>query len=379
MKNTNELNDFLKTYSKSKNVCEAFLAFARKSSGNRNDIDKLILLQDEYRKTYHWDNDFHCLIEAGGYLGQRYDEIADYIFERLISSEEDNADYKYFLSHCLTVAAKINPHATELLWKLYFSAQISASGAYGSRSGSELGKRFEGEHYALNSDVVRGMADSRKLFDIASPDVITFLINQLNVTPLPVMDFWLVQVLGDNPVVSCQILNADGNYSTISQDFSNQVLSLLRNSSLFGTLSPIGALFAKWCSINIGFKTDVVRTLGDHESDISFMIDYLEMRIRNLDYEIMNLSTKDINKILTELGGKKLDVDAEIERMKEIKVFFEKSVSRLENKETSESEFEYQLKLANEFMTKYGKRPEMLDFIDWRKHEIRKKTTSYPI
>jgi len=141
MKNINRLNDFLKEYSKKKNICEAFSSFARKSSGNRNDIDELILLQTEYRQANGWDNNIHCLIEAGGYLGQRYDETADYFFEKLISSEEDNTDSKYFLSHCLTVASKINPHATELLWKISSSAQISAYGAYGRRGGNDIEKK----------------------------------------------------------------------------------------------------------------------------------------------------------------------------------------------------------------------------------------------
>ncbi len=378
MKNIHRLNDFLEEHSKKKDVCEAFSSFARKSSGVRNDVDELIFLQDEYRKTYHWDNNFHCLIEAGGYLGQKYDDLAKYIFERIISKEEDKTDYKYFLSHCLTVAAKINPRATELLWKLLYSAQILAYGAYGSK-GRDYIIRFEGEPYDINSDVSRGIADSRKLFDIVSPDVITFLINKLTVTRLPVMDFWLVRVLGDDPVVSCQILNTDGTYSAISQDFSNQVLPLLRNSNLFGTLSPIGELFSKWCLKAIAYKADVVQVLGDHETHIAFLIDYLEMRIKDLDFEIENPSTRETIKILAERKRKEADVDAEIERMKEEKAFFEKCVSRLENTETREVEFEFQMDVANKIRTEYGRHPEMLEFIDWMKNEILNKTTRYPI
>ncbi len=376
MKIPNELNDILKINSKKKKFCEAVSTFAKKSLGSRNDIDKLILLQHEYRATYGWDNNFQCAIEAGGYLGQKYDDLAQYIFERIISLEDDEkTDYKYFLSHCLTVAAKINPRATELLWKLYSSAQISAYGAYGVKDGDDVGKRLKVEHYEINSNVTRGMADSRKLFVIASPDVITFLINELSVSRLPMLDHLLAQVLGDNPVVSCQILNADGNYSTVSLNFSKQVLPLLRNSNLFGSFSPIGDLFSKWCRKDMGYKTDVIRTLDDHETYIAFWIDYLEMRIRNLDREIRSPSTKETIEILAERKGEKVDVDAEIERMKEDKAFFEKSVSRLESPETRESEFEFQMNAANRIKTEYGKRPEVVEFIDWQKNEILNKTT----
>jgi hypothetical protein len=359
MKNINRLNDFLKEYSKKKDICDAFSSFARKSSGDRDEIDELILLQDEYRKGHGWDNKFHCLIEAGGYLGQRYNETVDYFFEKLISSEEDKADYRYFLSYCLTIAAKINPHATELLWNLSFFAQALAY----QRLGSYIEKEFEEEHYEISSDVTRGMADSRELFDIASPEVITFLIDKLASVSLPSMERLLAQALGDNPVVQCQVFDVDGNYSIINQDFSKQTLPLLRNINLFGISSPIGDLFSKWCREDLVYKSNVIRTLDDHETYVVFLIDYLKMRIKNLDFDISDPSSREVIKILAERKRKEVDVDAEIDRLKEDKVLFEKSVSRLENKETREAEFEFQMKVAN-------RAPEVIEFIDWMKNKI---------
>jgi len=225
------------------------------------------------------------------------------------------------------------------------------------------------------------MADSRKLFDTASPEVITFLIDRIansHFSP-STMDQLLAQGLGDYPVVQSQVLDADGNYSIISQDFSKQILPLLRNSNLFNTISPIGDLFSKWCRKDFGYKTDVIRTLDDHESTIAFFIDFLEVQIKELDLDIRNPSERAF-KTLDEIEGKEVGVDARIERMKKEKGRLENLVSRLENKETREADSALLLKAADLSKTYgYSRQPEAFQFIDWMKNEILNRITVHAI
>jgi hypothetical protein len=83
MEITMDLDKFLEQYSEIKNIEEAFTSLARKSRGYKRDLDLSVPIQSQYRRSRNWDNYFHFVKEAEGYLGGMYNKIAEYMFEKI--------------------------------------------------------------------------------------------------------------------------------------------------------------------------------------------------------------------------------------------------------------------------------------------------------
>lgn len=177
------------------------------------------MLQKGYRNQYDWDEDFQHIIEAGGFLAHKYDSLADYIFEKITAPVEDNCDYKYFLPFCLTVAAKTSLHAIELLWKL-----LVLTWPESLREGFT-----KDENIDINKDARDGLKEGWKLFDVASPEVIDYLLSRIiKSEEAPSLIFAMLdRALGETPNVTCQAMDREGNCSDIERDFSIQVIALM--------------------------------------------------------------------------------------------------------------------------------------------------------
>jgi|GEM_PF-5583130 len=374
-------------------VKEALLSFAKKSTGNRKDLDKIIILQWKYRRLFGWDENVYSIIDAAGYLGQRYVDISDYIFDQIIlenNSDDDfeedeiesesESDKKYVLVHCLTAFAKINPRSTSLLWRLHWCSW-GTNWIWNSGTADE-----EKQFIELDKDVHQGLHEARKVFDIASPEVINFLISQMtNSESIPPMMFVLLnQVLGDVPLVKCQIIGEDGNYSNITHDFSDQVISLIRNSNLLGQIDD---LFARWCKNDINFRQKTSNAIDDTDTEISYLIYFLKDKLKEAKRKTEG--TKQIEqelKSMTEERKRELNLDSidieiyqdEIKHLPEdIKRagFLELTLERLRNEETKAETFRMckDAMYKNQFdrVSFWG---EAYDYINFRRFTFRQRT-----
>ena len=288
------LNQFMERDSHSDNIGDAVMSFARKSSGNKDDLDILLSLQNEYLKSRHQSQDFHFFIDAGGYLGQKYNEIAEYIFEKIISSEQNEIDNQNFLLSCITVAAKINPCATEFLWKLWMSHYLGIFHDVSKKVEIDNGELYLG----LGNDVMKELIGKKNLFDIASPEVIEFLVMKFSTSYYnpPVMSTMLINVLGNSPIVQCQKLDKNGNLLELTKDVSEIILPLFRNPDLISSLGTdlFGPFLLGWCNNHPQFKAKVMSYLDQKETNIAYLAYYLKGELRHAQRSIvLNANSKD--------------------------------------------------------------------------------------
>jgi len=327
MVNTVNLSDFLKQYSHKGNYVEAFDSFAKQSSGDKRDLDLLISIQREYRKIvqcYLWEQRFRPAVEAGGYLGHKYNNIVDYMYEIIVAQVIDENDPLYFLPFCLTVAAKSNIHATELLLKLkkyHWMWQLEYDG-------KELN---EVDYIRLNQDVRVGLKDSRILFDTATPEVIEYLFSRVPENGAnPHIIGMLNNIMGDNPNVKCLKIDEKGGYSSIYRDFSKDVISLIMNGIIIQ--EDVDFVY-RWCNNDIVFTKMVMDAFENPEIRILYVISYLRGKIESVESQIKEYST-DPKMLLSVAAALEFDSQKYLEKLQKERQLYIHTLSDLENKDT---------------------------------------------
>jgi len=388
MKIPKKILDFLRKYSKDKNlpeeykwpvekitkkdinrlkkyhesIHEAFVNFAENSDGKKEDIDLLIELQHEYRTSFTWNNDFDIVFKAGGYLGHKFNLISDYIYERIVSTEPDEIDYKYFLVFCLTIAARTNPHATELWWNLWKYADISETADlrnYRSRKLLELKRsNYPYEFVQIEHDATRGLPDSNKYFDNVSIEVIKYILSRMIMHGDITNEFRINEIFGKSPIVNCIEISGVDKQTKTTIDLSGVVTSLIRNSELLPSLNFIFL----WCKNDLVFRKQAFSKLEEVDTTISYMISFLKNRIARIDYDIKNPDIETL-KFLCEKKNRQFSLEDEINGMIKSKKFFEKSINRLESSDEKLAE----LLAWEDALHKFGADSgagDMFDFID---------------
>ncbi len=266
------------------------------------EIDLLISLQHGLRAG-GWAKEYPLmtLIETIGYLGQKFDYVTAHIFKRIAREVGSDAeDLKYFLAFCLTVAAKINPLGANYirdLWSLSMS-EAERLGYDLNPHEKEPGIKYQVSskqmEYLSSSEVIRGLADSYELFDVASKKVIDCffesLINNGHVAP-QFISFYLNKVLGKTPLVTTQELREDGEYEFDLKDYSDLALLFLTKS--FAVTRAINSTelaniewLIRWCLNDPTFKHLVKDTIMSEEMNISLLRD-------SMRYELQHDLTRD--------------------------------------------------------------------------------------
>jgi hypothetical protein len=322
-------------------IKETFFKYTKQVRVHKKVLNELVALQHKYRTLFGWDEIVEYLIEAFGYLGQKSNKFSDHLFESITSKVKEDKhgiSAKYFLTFCLTTAAKVNLHSIDLLWKLHWCSW-AGNWIWDSRTVDK--EEIEEEFIQLDENVHRGLRDSMRVLDIASPKVISFLILKLNNAyyHTPPMVWVLVnQILGDTPEVKCLLLNKEGDYVYQIKDFADQVLVLLGNPNNLGNIEN---LFLKWCKNDRRFRQRTSEVLDDTDTEISYLIHYLIMKLREanrkvrdgrkLKEELATMSEKDRQEVdstdlhIWQKRANHLESD---EKHKE---FLENSIARLKN------------------------------------------------
>ena len=253
---------------------KVLFAFAQNNFADKEAVDKLISCQDKFRKLFQFQDEIVALYQAIGYMGQRSDEISEYLFSKIRQGDkrdpEECPNRSYFLGFCLTYAAKINPLATKLLLSLWQP---------------EVNKH--------DGETIDGIRDSRKLFDIASPEVIEYLFSERLGTengPIPVFEY-MNRVLGNKPLVKCQTINENGDYEFTTVDFSDKVLSLLVHKPPYNPTIPLYMWLSKWCNNDSIFKSKALIAVNDKniDRDIIYLSRYLPIALKDVsgNYEMI--------------------------------------------------------------------------------------------
>ncbi|MCL5428360.1 MAG: hypothetical protein M1347_00965 [Chloroflexi bacterium] len=324
-----------------------------------HEIELLISLQNGLRaKWWTKENPLMTLIEAIGYLGQKFDHVTAHIFKRITGEVGTDAEgLKYFLAFCLTVAAKINPLGANYLIELWSSSMSKAE-----QLGYDL-KPWRKDHNIKNTsgkqlkdlssaDLIRGLADSYELFGFASKSVIDHfferLINLGHVAP-QFVSFYMNKVLGEKPLVITRELREDGEYEFNSKDYTDLALLFLTksfavtravNSEEFANLGWL----IRWCLNDQSFKQLVKETIMGEEMGVGLLRD-------SLRYDLQN------------------DL---VRKNRELRIALESSIERLvsEDKESRLAEHERLSQIARS--TNFGSSHSHLnpEFTDWIRFEL---------
>ena len=327
---------------------KCFFAHTKGVTVQREIVNELVTLDHEYRTLFGWEQNVEYLIEAFGYLGQRSNEFSDYMFEGITSKTQEDKhgiSGKLFLTFCLTTAAKVNPHSAELLWKLHWSSW-AAHWMWDLRASEK--KEIDEEYIRLDESVARGLRDSMRAFNIASPEVITFLTSKIfNAHSVPPM-IWslLYQVLGDTPKVKCLVINEKGNYSHKTKNFTSQVIPFLKNPN---NLSSMGNLFSKWCKSDEKFRLKSLKTIDSKDTEISYLIYYLLWKL-----------------------GKEKNIRRKTKGKDE--EFLEYSIERLKNKETRDKDFRmWQKAMYENRLNKFSLAGGAYDYVNYHRFNFRQR------
>ena len=362
MSKKNNLNTFLKQFSRSGNIEEAFATFARISDGNKKDFDLLITIQSEYRKSRKWDHDFHFVYEAGGYLGGKYKEIAEYIYQRIILKEKDNTESKYFLSYCLMIAAQYNVRASELLWNLFKYAE-NESDEFKNNSD------YPYEYVHPVYDAQLGLKRSMELVDNATADTIIYYFDRIKkYGDPPSQIIWILNyILGDSPNVQCLVFLENKDKTKVIQNFSDYALPIIYNQRIHLKTEFI----FRWCRNDFVFQEKALEVLDSTEASISFLISFLEMQlIAFVEYDIAHLpATESIMQVL----NKDFNLEKETEGLEKKKRFLIDAIEQLKNNETKYEFHQEWIKIAKSLAGKQTLVTEAFDYIDYVRFKFRKQ------
>ena len=359
-------------------VEDAFLSYAKRSAARRKILDDIVTLQKKYRTLFGWDENINNMIGALSYLGQKSNKFADYLFERITSKPEEerySISEKYFLTFCLTKAARVDLHAAGLLWRLHWCSWAT-NWIWDSRSVDE--DEIEEEFIQLDRNVHEGLRDSMKVFDTAASEVICFLISKLNNnyygTP-PMVWALLKQVLGETASVRCLLLDQEGDYSYSTEDFTDQVLTLLRNPR---NLSNIENLFSIWCKNDERFRFETLKVINSPELEIDYLTQFLIMKLRKVSRTI-----KDELALMSQEEKQENDPhdlsdwqerSKHLEDDQKFKGLLEQWIGRLKDASTRQEEYVFwQRAMHKTRLDRLTLSGEAYDYINFHKHTFRQR------
>lgn len=256
-------------------VRKSLFSFAALCEIDRTLFKKIYILQRKYRKLFGWDENINSIVEFAGYLGQRSDIFAGFLFQKIkakVQEDSDPENDKYFLAQCISQAAKINPIATNMVYKLWFSNTLAPP----KKKNSDFIETL------MTTAVRKGIKDSIWQLDKASPEVITFLFRKLVTvehSPLAIYEI-LNRVLGEIPIVDCVLIDKIGNYSMIQKDFSKEGLEyIIQNPPSERTITYY-SWFSCWCRNSDAFKEQVGCLLHNKYIDVSLLTRYIKKEIK---------------------------------------------------------------------------------------------------
>lgn len=255
---------------------EALLSYLKKRRGNQRKIDRVVNFQAKYRTLFGWDENVDNTLNALGYLGQRSNHYTDYLFKKITSDSKEGklaTSEKFFLSRCITLAAQINPRATEYFRKLVYTntvASITSDDDY--------------LQIARSTSVQRGIDAGIRRFDIASPKVILFLLEKLAKLDYSPIDMYklLNRVLGETPNVRCKIVDTEGNYSYLQRNFSKEAIKYIKMNPPWEMTLPYYSWLKLWCKNDHSFMNKIEEIAHGKDLAISYLIRFLKMRERYL-------------------------------------------------------------------------------------------------
>ena len=361
-------------------VKDAFSTYAKRSRASKKILDEIVTLQKKYRTLFGWDENVSHMIGALGYLGQKSIKFADYLFERITSTNEDDRysiSEKYFLTFCLTTAARVDLYSTGLLWKLHWCSWAT-NWIWDSRSVDE--NEIEEEFIRLDSNVHEALRDSMRVFDVAALEVISFLISKLgnNYYGTPPMVWGLLyQVLGETPIVKCLRINEENDYTYTTVNFSDQVLTLFRNPR---NLSNIEKLFSEWCRNDEKFRLETLRAIDSIETDISYLSHFLIMKLKKVRLSVKEKLAFMSENEKHESGSNNLyDWQENAKQLKDdenLKEFLEFSLERLKNESTQKEEYRsWQKSMYAKRLDKLSFFGQAYDYIHFHKSTFRHRIT----
>jgi len=370
-----------------RDVRDGFSKYVRTCMISKKVLDEIVELQFKCRTLFGWDENTDTLIDGAGYLGYRSKRFADILYNEIRSeSEEDrnSISSKYFLVFCLASAARTSPYAFELFWKIHWGTWAS----HWIWDKTETERKAIGEEaFELERNVIEGLRDSIRIFDIASPNVILLLIskyiNRYDYIP-PMVDAIFDKVLGDTPNVKCIVIDGEGNESIITKDFSENVLPLVMNPNLLGYIEGV---CKKWCGNDLSFRRKIEDVINSQDLEISYLTYFLVGKYEKADHEVKGL--ENLKKELEKMGGdeKKKSSDSDFDYWQhdvnclpeKVKLanFLKCSFERLHNESTREDEFKSWSKLFNSYRFDRLSLPgEAYDYISFHRGTFQQRVLS---
>ena len=368
-------------------VRDCFFKYVRTCRASKKVLDEIVDLQFKCRTLFGWDEIIETLIDGAGYLGYSSKRFADILYKEIISeSKEDrnSISSKYFLVFCLASAARTSSHAFELFWKIHWGTW--ASHWIWNKTETER-KAIAEEVFELDRDVIEGLRDSIRIFDIASPNVILLLIskyiNRYDYIP-PMVDAIFNRVLGDTPNVKCFVIDDEGNESSVTKDFSENVLPLIMNPNLLGYIEGI---INKWCKNDFSFRRTTENVINSQELEISYLTFFLIKKHEKANLEVRK--SEELKKEFVEKGDdeKKNYNDGDLDYWQHnvnslpekvnLANFLKCSFERLQNESTREAEFQYWNKLFYSYRFERLSLPgEAYDYINFHRDTFRQRVLS---
>ncbi|MBI5648875.1 MAG: DUF4062 domain-containing protein, partial [Chloroflexi bacterium] len=187
--------------------------------GTSDVVDALMQAQLEYRRTYGWGEPVEIILEALGLLGQKHTEVVDRLLEIATTPEPDSdlPDFHYPVAWALCKAAETNMRAMAFL----MLGLQSRKGLFQWRSDDPSSTIFD-------DNLWEGLKEGRKLFKVASPEIVTYLLRKgyEDEEVVPLARSLLAKLIKGSPLVQCKIVKPDGNIQSETIDLTESFFDI---------------------------------------------------------------------------------------------------------------------------------------------------------
>jgi len=218
---------------------EHLFRFVNENNGNVEHLILLFSLEEVCRSFRNWDQNVETLLEAAGYLCGKYQNLCDYVVDK-IKYEENGVsiyDSKYSYMWCLTLASLWNPKVMKQVLDFGHLWNGLIDGFPGREK--ELSDAEKEQAESLRPDAMRGFWDARKnyyRYGSASVATIKGLIELAQENPPDYLSYYhameiLFLFLGERNIVTCVDANfLFGAPQYIEKDFTEDVIGMFRKN-----------------------------------------------------------------------------------------------------------------------------------------------------